>query len=139
MDKIAQASALPFRIYKNKLQILLITSRNGKRWIVPKGIIEPGDSDRYTALKETLEEAGVTGKILKKAIGVYSYEKWNSICDVKLYPLKVTDVYDKWDESHFRKRRWINAKRAIKKVEPKEVANLIKDFVKSMEIDLIEI
>ena len=139
MDKIAQASALPFRIYRSKLQILLITSRNGKKWIVPKGIIEPGDSDRYTALKETQEEAGVNGKVLKKSIGVYSYEKWNSICEVNLYPLKVTEVYDEWDESHFRKRRWINAKRAIKKVEPKEVADLIKKFVKSMEIDLIEI
>jgi phosphohistidine phosphatase len=138
MNKIAQASALPFRIYKNKLQVLIITSRNGKKWIIPKGIIEPGDSDRYTALKETREEAGVNGKVLKKVIGSYSYEKWDSICEVTIYPLKVTEVYEQWDESHFRKRKWVNARRAVKKVEPKVLANLIKEFAKNNEINLTE-
>lgn len=138
MDTIAQASAIPYRIYKKKLQILIITSRNGKKWIIPKGIIEPGDSDRYTALKETKEEAGVNGKISKLSIGSYSYEKWDSICKVELFPLKVTEIYDDWEESHFRKRRWLNAKRAIKKVTPQEVAELIKKFVISKEVDLIE-
>ena len=138
MEKIAQASAIPFRIYKNKLQILIISSRSGKRWIIPKGIIEPGDSDRYTALKETQEEAGVNGQLLKEPIGSYFYKKWDSICEVTLYPLQVTEVYDEWDESHFRKRRWIKAKRAVKKVEPKELANLIKKFIAAMKIDLME-
>jgi len=139
METIAQASAIPYRFYKNKLQILMITSRNGKKWIIPKGIIEPGDSDRYTALKETQEEAGVNGKVSKQSIGSYSYEKWNSLCEVELFPLKVTEVYDDWAESHFRKRRWLNAKRAIKKVNPQEVAELLKKFVSHKEVDLIEI
>ena len=133
MDKIAQASALPFRIYKNKLQFLIITSRSGKKWIIPKGIIESGDTDRYTALKETQEEAGVSGKVLQNSIGSYVYEKWNSICTVTIFPLKVTKVHDQWDESGFRKRRWVSAKRAVKKVEPKELADLIKRFVKEKE------
>jgi len=136
MNKIAQASALPFRIYKNKLQVLIITSRNGKKWIIPKGIIEPGDSDRFTALKETREEAGVNGKVLKKMIGIYSYEKWDSICEVTLYPLQVTEVHDQWDESHFRKRKWVSVKRAVKKVKPKDLANLIKEFNRNNEINL---
>ena len=139
MNVISQASSLPFRIYKNKLQILIITSRNGKKWIIPKGIIEPGDTDRYTALKETREEAGVDGEVLKKPVGSYSYEKWNSLCEVVLYPLKVNQVFDEWDESHFRKRRWVNPKRAIKKVEPKELATLMKKFVKNIASDLIKI
>ena len=138
MNKIEQASALPFRIYKGEIQILIITSRSGKKWIVPKGIIEPGDSDRYTALKETREEAGVNGKVLQEKIGAYSYEKWNSICEVTLYPLQVTEVYDQWDESHFRKRKWVSAKRAVKKVEPKDLASLIKEFAKNNEINLTE-
>ena len=138
MKKIAQAAALPFRKYRNKLQILIITSRSGKKWIIPKGIIEPGDSDRYTALKEAQEEAGVSGKILKKEIGSYSYEKWDSLCEVKIYPLKVTEVYDEWDESSFRKRRWVGAKRAVRKVLPQGASALIKEFIKSVESDLIE-
>ena len=138
MEKIAQASALPFRIHKNKLQILIISSRNGKKWILPKGIIETGDSDRYTALKETQEEAGVNGNILMEPIGSYFYEKWDSICEVILFPLKVTEVFDEWEESYFRKRRWVSAKSAIKKVEPKELVNLVKKFITHMKIDLME-
>ena len=81
----------------------------------------------------------MSGKVMKKAIGSYSYVKWDSICEVTLYPLKVTEIYDEWDEAHFRKRRWINAKRAVKKVEPKELSNLIKKFLKNSNgIDLIE-
>jgi len=138
MNKIAQASALPFRIYKDKLQILIITSRNGKKWIIPKGIIEPGDTDRYTALKETQEEAGVNGKVIKEMIGSYSYEKWKTLCEVSVFPLKVTEVYDQWDEDHIRKRKWVSAKRAAKKVSPKKLALLIKEFVKRMETNLIK-
>jgi 8-oxo-dGTP pyrophosphatase MutT (NUDIX family) len=139
MNKIAQASALPFRIYNDKLQILIITSRNGKKWIIPKGIIDTGDTDRYTALKETQEEAGVTGKVFDKLLGTYSYEKWSSICEVKVFPLKVSDVFDKWDEDNFRKRKWVSPKRAIRKVSPREVSVLIKEFVKRMKTDPTEI
>ena len=138
MNIIFQASALPFRIHKKELQILIISSRNKKKWIIPKGIIEPGDSDRYTALKETQEEAGVSGKILDPSIGTYSYQKLGSVCEVKLFPLKVEDVYDDWEESHFRKRKWVKGKRAANKVTPQELADLIEKFVNTVKIDLIE-
>ncbi len=89
-----QAAAIPYRIYNDKLQILLITSRNGKRWIIPKGIIENGDSAQYSAERETEEEAGVRGKIHGSVVGEYEYKKWAGICTVKVFPLLVTEILD---------------------------------------------
>lgn len=129
MKIINQAAALPFRMNKDKLQVLIVTSRNKKKWILPKGIIERGDSEPYTALKETREEAGVSGQVMEESIGSYSYEKWGATCKVILFPLKVTEIYNTWDESHFRKRKWVKGKQAIKKVNPPELAGLIKKFV----------
>jgi len=139
MNTILQASAIPYRIYKNELQILIITSRNKKKWIIPKGIIESGDTARSTALKETREEAGVSGKVADVSIGNYTYKKWNSNCKVELFALHVTDIYDSWEESSFRKRKWVKAKRAVKKIEPASLASLVEKFIKSVKIDLIEL
>ena len=89
MKIIKQAAAIPFRIKKDKIEILILTSRNKNKWIVPKGIIEKRHSAALTALKETEEEAGVSGTIIREIVGSYKYEKWGGICRVKVFPLQV--------------------------------------------------
>ena len=110
---------------------MLIKSRNGKKWIIQKGIVEEGDSARYTAEKETEEEAGVKGLINKKVIAEYEYKKWGGICRVKVFSMKVTDVLNEWEEMHFRERKWENSQDAVKSVKPKQLQKILKQFIQS--------
>jgi 8-oxo-dGTP pyrophosphatase MutT (NUDIX family) len=120
-----QAAAIPFRIRDDQIEILLITSRNGKKWIIPKGIIEPGDSARKTAAKETIEEAGVSGVIDLEEVGAFKYKKWGGICEVKVFSMHIKKTMDYWLEMDFRIRRWYRLKDAVSRVKPKKVRKII--------------
>ena len=61
-----QSGVVPFKRSKDGLQVLLITSRSGKRWVIPKGIVESEFSPQESAQKEAYEEAGITGKIINE-------------------------------------------------------------------------
>ena len=78
----AQFGALCYRVEKGMVQILLVTSRGTKRWIVPKGWPEDGLTPAEAAAKEAGEEAGVTGTVKQRPIGVYSYEKQYGKCRI---------------------------------------------------------
>lgn len=133
MKVIRQAAAIPYRIIEDKIEILIVSSRSKKKWIIPKGIIEVKHSAELTALKETEEEAGVSGKIFGECIGTYKYEKWDGICIVKVFLLIITEVFEKWEEMEFRERKWVKSKEAIKIVRPKKLAKLIKKGIKKIK------
>ncbi len=44
--------------------ILLISTREGRRWQLPKGHVEPGESTAQAACREVQEETGITGLIV---------------------------------------------------------------------------
>jgi 8-oxo-dGTP pyrophosphatase MutT (NUDIX family) len=100
-----QAGAIPFRIKNKKVRYLLVTTNQGS-WIFPKGGIEQGDSERETASKECMEEAGVIGKVGKR---IGSYTKKKSPAEVTLYLLNYKKA-TKWQERHRRRRRWCSYK-----------------------------
>src|ERR1700710_901515 len=88
-----QFAALPWRMAKGSLEILLITTRRTHRWIVPKGWPIAGLTPSACAAFEALEEAGVSGHISKKPIGSFRYSKQRASgeripCDVDVYALK---------------------------------------------------
>jgi len=66
-----QAAAIPFRWTSGRLEVALITRRQGKHWIVPKGNIEPGETPRRSARREATEEAGLVGRIPLRPFGAY--------------------------------------------------------------------
>ena len=71
-----QYAALPYRAKgKSQLEIMLVTSRGTRRWIIPKGWPKRGMPPYDTAAKEAFEEAGVIGKVRKRPIGSYPYDK----------------------------------------------------------------
>ncbi len=121
-----QSAVIPYRKRNGKVEILLITSRNKKRWIIPKGIIEPDLSVQKSAAKEALEEAGVTGKVEKQIIATYKYKKWNGVCEVQVYAMPVKEILIDWEEN-FRRRKWIDLDNFKKYVKDK---NLIKVIIK---------
>jgi 8-oxo-dGTP pyrophosphatase MutT (NUDIX family) len=128
-----QFAALCWRRHGGKVQVLLITSRRRKRWIVPKGWPMEGKTPAQCALIEAWEEAGVRGRASDMCIGVYSYAKLceegeDVPCLALLYPVKVKMLKDKFPEYRDRRRTWVSRKRAAKMVQERQLAKLIKGF-----------
>ena len=129
----SQFGALCYRITDGKVQILLITSRRTKRWILPKGWPENNMTPGESAANEALEEAGVTGKLKERPLGVYCYEKRvedgeDYHCIVTVYALKVKNILEDYSEKSERQRKWFSRKVAAKKVLEPDLAQLLKSF-----------
>jgi 8-oxo-dGTP pyrophosphatase MutT (NUDIX family) len=125
-----QIAALPFRKRRGKLEVLLITSRETKRWVIPKGWPMVGLKDYNAAKQEAFEEAGVQGRIGTKAIGHFDYHKRlktgaDRHCRVEIYPLKVFAMKRNWPEKHERTRTWFSVEEAAQKVGEAELSVLI--------------
>lgn len=128
-----QFGALCWRRVRGELQVLLVTSRRTRRWILPKGWPMDGHSPADAAAAEAAEEAGVSGKVDPHCAGIYSYTKDlddepNLPCVVAIYPLKVRKLADDWPEKAFRKRKWFSQKKAAGLVEEPELSALIRRF-----------
>ncbi|MCP4129203.1 MAG: NUDIX hydrolase [Gammaproteobacteria bacterium] len=121
---LKQSAVVPYRKKKGKLEILLITSRRKKRWIIPKGVIEQPLTPQQSAAKEGLEEAGIQGKVSKAAIGSYQFQKWNKTCTVKVYCMKVEKAHKVWRET-WRKRKWVSLDTAGRLIQKKKLRNII--------------
>ncbi len=119
-----QSGVIP--VYKGK--VVLITARGSKRWIIPKGSVDWELSAQDSAAKEALEEAGIKGEVAPDEIGTYTYEKMGGRYKVRLYFMEVSKLKDKWDEDHFRKRKVVSPKQAIKKVVPAAVSKIMARF-----------
>lgn len=122
-----QSAVIPYRKRNGKIEILLITSRNKKRWIIPKGIIEPDLSAQKSAAKEAMEEAGVTGKVERQLIATYKYKKWDGVCEVQVYAMPVKEILNDWEES-FRRRKWIDLNNFKKYVKDKNLIKVLTKF-----------
>lgn len=128
-----QVGAIPYRWLAGELQILLITTRKKRRWIVPKGLIDPGLGARDAARKEAWEEAGIVGEVAAISCGVYEYKKWGGLCRVELFPLAVREEARDWPECDERARVWLAAAEAESKVHRPGLAAVIGAFRRTME------
>ncbi len=126
-----QSSVLPYRLGDGGLEILLITSYRKKRWIIPKGIVEPDMSPEESAAKEALEEAGCEGTVHSERIGSYTYKKWGGVCEVEVFPMRVETVHDTWLEADERDRTWVPANEAAERIGHKKLRSIVKKFVSS--------
>lgn len=122
-----QSAVIPFRKTGEKLEILLVTTRRKRKWIIPKGIVEETLSSRESAIKEALEEAGITGELLPNKLGKYKYKKWGGHCKVKVFALRVDTILDVWEEG-FRERKWIDILDVEKYIENTKLLEIIKSF-----------
>jgi len=121
-----QSAVVPFVLIDGALEILLITSRSGKRWVVPKGLIEDDLTAQQSAVREAYEEAGIKGKAYKKSIGEYRYRKWLGTCNVEVFLFEVHDVLEEWPEAHFRQRAWLSVDEAADRVNEKALKKIIR-------------
>lgn len=133
-DLRTQFGALCYRVRKDQTQVLLITSRASKRWIIPKGWPQDGVTPAQSAATEAFEEAGVSGKSVNLCVGMYSYTKImdenqdDLPCAVSVFPIRVKKLADDYPEVKLRERRWFNLKKAASLVKEPELAKILKHF-----------
>jgi 8-oxo-dGTP pyrophosphatase MutT (NUDIX family) len=128
-----QYAALPWRLRNDEIQILLVTSRRTRRWILPKGWPMDGFKPTEVAAREAEEEAGVTGKTDRTAVGRYRYMKMlrdgvELPCRVEVFPLEVIEESPDWDEMDARARRWCSVAEAAGAVIEPELKRVIRRF-----------
>jgi len=128
-----QFAALCYRLRKGKPEILLVTSRRTRRWIIPKGWPQDGMHPAQSAAVEALEEAGVEGKLLHECLGIYTYGKQDNSgqvlpCVAMVYPLKVKKIHSRYREVKQRKRKWFKRAEAARRVHEPELAQIIRTF-----------
>ena len=120
-----QAGVIPFRHKRNGIEICLIRDKGRKKWKIPKGFVDPGDTPRQTALKEAWEEAGLRGRLVGEPIGSYEYAKWNLDLTVTLFLMEVKEVTDEWEESGSRERGWASLDDALARLRKHPVKPLL--------------
>jgi len=129
----AQFAALPWRVVNDEVQVLLITSRISRHWLIPKGWPMRGKSDAEAAAQEAFEEAGIRGIVSPHPIGAYSYDKLRPEtepvpCVVNVYSLRVEAELDEWKEAPTRERRWMSLEEATTAVFEPGLAELLRSI-----------
>ena len=134
---IKQIAALPYRssgpALDSPVSVLLVTSRETKRWVIPKGNLTSGVAPHTGAAEEALEEAGVTGAVCPVPLGTFRYRKRKGsgaslMADVEVFPLAVNQELDDWPEKAERERRWFSLAAAAAVVDEPDLADLIRSF-----------
>ena len=128
-----QYAALCWRRMGEKIEVLLITSRDTGRWIIPKGWPIKGLGPCQTALQEAYEEAGVEGKASDDCVGLFPYVKVlddasGLPCVVSVFPVRVRKLADSFPERSERRRKWFSPKKAAQKVDEPELQALLRSF-----------
>ena len=131
-EPFTQYAALPWRLIGG-VEILLVTSRDTRRWIIPKGWPMKGRSPHGAAAMEASEEAGLVGKIEKEKLGSFHYRKRLKngaalLCRVDVFPMRVTRQLKHWPEMHQRATQWFPCGTAEKQVVEPELRELILAF-----------
>jgi 8-oxo-dGTP pyrophosphatase MutT (NUDIX family) len=127
-----QFAALPFRIgTTGRLEIMLLTSRETGRWVIPKGWPIKGLKPREVAAREAYDEAGLVGSITsKRPIGIYHYEKrfaeGGLLCEVRVFLFRVDQQLEDWPEKGQRETRWIDPAEAAALVNEGGLAEVVR-------------
>src|SRR5262249_4476860 len=123
---IVQAAAIPVR----SGQVCLVTSSSGKRWVVPKGLIDPGKTAAEIALQEAWEEAGLVGVLDRDPVGSYLYDKYGGTCHVTVFMMHVTEAADSWPEQNVRQRNWFKLPHALERIEDRGLREVVRFALK---------
>ena len=116
---LRQAGVIAYRIVNGTVQVLLVTSRETKRWIIPKGNVAIASTAAHAAEEEAFEEAGIKGSIDSQIpLGSYTYRKRLSSGEVRpavveVYLLRSIKQVKKWAERGQRELAWVSIKQAI--------------------------
>lgn len=128
-----QYGALCFRRLPDGIEILLVTTRESGRWVIPKGWPMKKKKPHEAAATEAWEEAGVRGKVKKKPVGRYTYLKLLddgdvAPCVVDVFQLEVMENHDQFKERGERRIEWFSPDEAARRVREIELKSLLIEF-----------
>jgi 8-oxo-dGTP pyrophosphatase MutT (NUDIX family) len=135
--KRVQYAALPYRLRGTlRPEVMLVTSRGSRQWIIPKGWPHKGRAPHRSAAREAFEEAGVVGVIDRRPVGSFPYEKRLKnggvvSCEVLVYPLKVLRQTKEWPEQRQRKVKWLSASDAAAAVRDRRLGRIIRRLART--------
>jgi 8-oxo-dGTP pyrophosphatase MutT (NUDIX family) len=127
---IVRYAALPIRKSRSGTEVLLVTTRKRRHWIVPKGRREKQCEAHITAANEAFEEAGVVGKIQKQPLVTFSQrrKRRKRKVIVKVFRLSVRKQLKQWRERGERRLRWLTPKQAANKIRYKPLKAVLRDL-----------
>ena len=130
-----QVAALPWRWSpEGEVEVLLITSRETGRWLIPKGSRMIGRTDHSAAALEAEEEAGVRGRISRTSAGSFRYVKrvpgGERLMQADIYPLQVRKELRRWKERGQRQRLWVTLEEAARLVGDADLARVLRELGK---------
>lgn len=134
-----QYAVLPFRRGEGGLEVMMVTSRDTARWVVPKGWPMQGLAAPFAAAREAYEEAGIRGEVGAVAIGGYTYWKIlpherRLLCTVEVFPFRVREELPDWPERRQRRRAWFTPVEAAEFVEEQGLGALITRCAAGMSL-----
>jgi 8-oxo-dGTP pyrophosphatase MutT (NUDIX family) len=127
-----EIGALPYRIRKNGIELILVTTRDGKRWILPKGQPEKRMSHPDVAKMEAYEEAGVLGAIDKDKHAEVVLSRGVKRTRLRIYPLRSKKVLKEYPESDRRKRIIVQPDDALKMISDKSLRKCVKTLLRKV-------
>lgn len=130
MSKLRQIAAIPIRrTGASGIEVLLVTSRETQRWVIPKGWPWRKRADHEAAAGEAWEEAGVRGGVERKTVGTFVYDKRRGAkvfkVKVDVFLLEVAEEASSWPEAHERRRQWFAAEEAARLVQEPGLQELL--------------
>ena len=132
-----QFAALPFRLDKSELRVMLVTTRRKRRWSVPKGSPIRNKKPHLTAAIEAYEEAGLVGVIATRAVGSFKHRKRKGdrkrTMNVDVFPMRVHGRERWWPEKGERDAIWVSPKTAARLVHKARLRRLIVRFATQTE------
>jgi 8-oxo-dGTP pyrophosphatase MutT (NUDIX family) len=125
-----QFAALPLTEREGETMVMLVTSRETHRWVLPKGWAEKGLTGPELAAKEAFEEAGLVGEVAQEPIGSYSYLKRLPNhrvvpCEVDVFAMRVDRLLHDWPERGQRTREWFTLAQAAMTVEEGDLVTML--------------
>jgi 8-oxo-dGTP pyrophosphatase MutT (NUDIX family) len=135
-----QFAALCYRLPEGQAmpEILVLTSRDTGRWVIPKGWPMGKKPGHEVARQEAMEEAGVVGDADREPLGYFCYKKniaddFAVPCQVEVYPLKVISELEEFKEKGKRKIEWVSPAVAISRVREPQLKRLIDRFAERFD------
>ena len=137
-DCVTQFGAICWRMNRGRVQVLLITSRDTGRWVVPKGWPVAGLGPAASAAQEAWEEAGVEGTIDDTRLGRFNYDKimpgqTSFLCAVEVFALRVAKLRANFPERAQRRRKWFDAGKAARKVAEPQLRQLLQHLPEMLQ------
>lgn len=128
-----QVAALPLAVVDGEIRVMLVTSRETGRWVLPKGWPVKDMKAHEAAAREAWEEAGLRGDVSPRPIGAYRYDKrldGDAVmpCEVEVFPMSVAEERLDWPERAQRTRRWMSPGQAALAVDEGGLASLLLDL-----------